>query len=59
MVAGSRSGVLLVDGFTGEVVATAGRGRSRDGDPRTPALAFGVPLVVEEDVVVALSPRRG
>lgn len=52
------SGILLVDGLTGEVVASARRSPGASGDAHPPALADGVPIVVDEDEVAALSPRR-
>jgi hypothetical protein len=52
------SGVLLVDGLTGEVVASARRPPGDLADPQPPALGDGAPIGVDDDEVAALSPRR-
>lgn len=58
---GTGSGVLLVDGFTGAVVASTHRAVPPGEDDRavSPALAEGVPIVVSDDEVTALRPGRG
>ena len=56
VAAATGSGILLVDGLTGQVVASARRPPGT-ADAQPPALAAGVPIVVDDDEVAALGSR--